>query len=82
MTATVEFPLGCEIKVNSNLLPINLKGTKKSPAKVSPPNLNKDGKFNVMNGVVNKVELIYTGASSVSFHGVKHSSSSVLSAEL
>lgn len=64
--ATVEFPSTCEVKVNGQLLSINLKGTKKSSAKVSPPDLNKDNKFTSMTGVMNKVEIVYTNASQVS----------------
>ncbi|PWN34377.1 uncharacterized protein FA14DRAFT_161790 [Meira miltonrushii] len=55
--APVEFPINCEVRVNRVQLSVNLRG-RKGPAKVLPPNLNKDKKLNLQTGR-NEVELTY-----------------------
>ncbi|MCO5599883.1 hypothetical protein L7F22_053990 [Adiantum nelumboides] len=55
--APVEFPINCEVRVNRIQLSVNLRG-RKGPAKVLPPNLNKDKKLNLSTGR-NEVELTY-----------------------
>ena len=55
--APIEFPINCEVRVNRVQLSVNLRG-RKGPAKVLPPNLNKDKKLNLTNGR-NEVELTY-----------------------
>ncbi|KAL9937097.1 hypothetical protein V8E36_004332 [Tilletia maclaganii] len=56
--APVIFPLTCEARVNDRLLSANLKGNRKVPGKVPPPNLNKDNALH-LDGRLNKVELSY-----------------------
>lgn len=55
--APIEFPTNCEVRVNKIQLSVNLRG-RKGPAKVLPPNLNKDKKLNLNTGR-NEVELTY-----------------------
>lgn len=55
--APIEFPINCEVRVNRIQLSVNLRG-RKGPAKVQPPNLNKDKKLNLSTGR-NEVELTY-----------------------
>lgn len=59
--APVEFPLTCEVKVNSKPLSINLRG-KKTAAKVLAPHINKDNAL-YFGGQENKVELVYQNTS-------------------
>lgn len=61
--APVEFPMVCDLRVNNINLSVNLRG-KKTPAKVLPPNLNKDGRLNFVG--VNTVQMLYAGTSDVS----------------
>ncbi|KAK0563067.1 E3 SUMO-protein ligase pli1 [Tilletia horrida] len=56
--APVIFPLTCEARVNDKLLTANLKGNRKVPGKVPPPNLNKDKALH-LDAKLNKVELSY-----------------------
>ncbi|PWN49944.1 hypothetical protein IE53DRAFT_120118 [Violaceomyces palustris] len=58
--ATVEFPLVCEARVNGVPLSANLRGSKKMPGRVPPPNLNKDMHLHLTEGRPNRIELTYT----------------------
>lgn len=60
--ATVEFPLTCEVRVNSQPLSINLRGSKKQAGRVPPPNLNKDSMLALKAGRPNRIDLTYTNA--------------------
>ncbi|KAE8268933.1 hypothetical protein A4X09_0g3409 [Tilletia walkeri] len=56
--APIIFPLTCEARVNDRLLTANLKGNRKVPGKVPPPDLNRDKALH-LDGKTNKVELSY-----------------------
>ncbi|CDR99097.1 hypothetical protein [Sporisorium scitamineum] len=61
--AMVEFPLTCEARVNTQILSINLRGSKKNAGRVPPPNLNKDNMLVLRgDGRPNRIELTYTNA--------------------
>ncbi|CAO1628889.1 unnamed protein product [Parajaminaea phylloscopi] len=60
--APVEFPASCEARINGHLYSSSLKGSKKSPGRVPPPNLNKDKTLMTRDGMVNKIELVYANA--------------------
>lgn len=64
--AHIEFPMSCELRINGNLYSASLKGSKKQPGRVPPPNLNKDKSLMTRDGMVNKVELVYTNILQVS----------------
>lgn len=64
--APVEFPVTSDVRVNRSPLSINLRG-KKTPAKVPPPNLNKDKKLN-FEVAYNFVELVYSQTNQVRKH--------------
>lgn len=60
--ASIEFPLFCEVSVNKVRLSLNLKGGKKGPAKVLPPNLNKDKALALAPIRMNHIEMTYGNA--------------------
>lgn len=60
--AQVEFPMSCEARINGTLYSSSLKGSKKTPGRVPPPNLNKDKTLITREGMVNKIELVYANA--------------------
>ena len=60
--APVEFPYTSEARVNERSLGVSLKGTKKQPGRVSPPNLDRNGHLAVTTSKMNRVELSYANA--------------------
>lgn len=58
--AFVEFPASCDLRINGEQYKSSLKGSKKSPGRVPPPNLNKDKFLSMREGMLNRIELIYT----------------------
>ncbi|KAJ3721454.1 PINIT domain-containing protein [Lentinula raphanica] len=55
----IEFPITCEVRVNSKSIPANLKGLKKKPGTAPPPVLNDF--INYHTGP-NRIELIYVNS--------------------
>ncbi|WFD41949.1 E3 SUMO-protein ligase pli1 [Malassezia psittaci] len=60
----VEFPFTCEASVNDKALGVSLKGSKKHPGRVSPPNLNRSSHLHLQPGKLNRVELAYANTTS------------------
>ncbi|CAO1625726.1 unnamed protein product [Sympodiomycopsis kandeliae] len=58
-SASVEFPVSCELRINGALYTSSLKGSKKQPGRVPPPNLNKDKTLITREGLLNKITLAY-----------------------
>lgn len=63
--APVEFPFTCEARVNEKPLGVSLKGSKKHPGRVSPPDVNRNGSLLLLPGRLNRVEIAYANAPSV-----------------
>lgn len=58
--------MSCEARINDSPYSASLKGSKKTPGRVPPPNLNKDKTLITREGMVNKIELVYANAPQVS----------------
>lgn len=63
--APVEFPFTSEARVNDKALGVSLKGSKKHPGRVAPPDVNRNGSLLLQPGRVNRVELAYANAQNV-----------------
>ncbi|WFD01985.1 hypothetical protein MOBT1_000668 [Malassezia obtusa] len=63
--APVEFPFTCEARVNEKPLGVSLKGSKKHPGRVSPPDVNRNGSLLLLPGRLNRVEIAYANAPSL-----------------
>lgn len=63
--APVEFPYTSEARVNEKPLGVSLKGSKKHPGRVSPPDVNRNHSLVLQPGRLNRVELAYANAPNV-----------------
>jgi len=64
-TAPVEFPASCDVRVNDTSLGVSLRGSKKHPGRVSPPNLNRNGSITLQPGRLNHVDMWYANTTNV-----------------
>lgn len=63
--APIEFPYTSEARVNDKPLGVSLKGNKKHPGRVSPPDINRHGSVHLQQGRLNRVEVAYANTPTV-----------------